>query len=124
MLSGDAATLKPCSTTQHTVSQRSFFPQCAHHREPLRARRGLISIIGDIALLVAAWIFGAFLTKTPLRPLFVALQLFVRTRTRCFALPYSVLVAARPPSVCLCLCVSSCSSAVFLPHACSARCLI
>jgi hypothetical protein len=131
LLSGDAATLEPCSTTQPTVSQ----PVCtscpngpsspsAHHREPLRACRGLISIIGDIALLVAAWIFGAFLTKTPLRPLFVALQLFVRICTRCFALPCSVLVAARPPSVCLCLCVSLRSSAVFRPHACSARCLI
>jgi hypothetical protein len=36
----------------------------------------LISVLGDVSMLFGAWMYGAFLTMTPLRPLFFLLQLF------------------------------------------------
>ena len=35
----------------------------------------MLSVVGDVGMLVASMLYGRFLTNTPLRKLFVALQL-------------------------------------------------
>jgi MFS family permease len=55
---------------------------CCYYTEPTHGGLGfdaqfwaIIAILGDLAMMLASWAYGAFLTKSPLRPLFVLLQL-------------------------------------------------